>query len=128
MSSESKLVEIYINLGLVKSTALILAVLTFHAMNKYVSIKELVSLTGLSKSSLSIRLRELSSRGIVESRRWGKRKLYKLTREGLVKLLRNYMVNISNRIEALADMLNDNVLKDDLKRIGSNLKESINKV
>lgn len=128
MSNVSRLAEIYINLGLVKSSALILAVLTFHAMNKYVSIKELASLTGLSKSSLSIRLRELVNKGIVESRRWGKRKLYRFTKEGLVRLLQSYFMSVSTRLETLAESLNDTNLGDDLRRIGLNIRGFIGKV
>lgn len=128
MSNVSRLVEIYINLGLVRSTALILAVLTFHAMNRYISTKELAGLTGLSKSSLSIRLRELVSKGVVESRRWGKRRLYRLTREGLLKLLRNYIVSVSNRLEALADSLNDATLRNHLRQMGLNIKGFVSEV
>ncbi|MEM1555016.1 MAG: helix-turn-helix domain-containing protein [Desulfurococcaceae archaeon] len=128
MSNVSRLVEIYIDFGLARSTALILAVLTFYAINKYVSMKDLARLTGLSKSSLSIRLRDLVNMGIVESRRWGKSKLYRLRRDGITNLLKNRIMEFFKRVEMLADSLNDVVLRNDLKRFDLNIKELLDKV
>ncbi|MEM1662212.1 MAG: helix-turn-helix domain-containing protein [Desulfurococcaceae archaeon] len=128
MSNVSRLVEIYIDFGLARSTALILAVLTFYAINKYVSMKDLARLTGLSKSSLSIRLRDLVNMGIVESRRWGKSKLYRLRRDGITNLLKNRIMELFKRVEMLADSLNDVVLRNDLKRFDLNIKELLDKV
>ncbi|MEM4690823.1 MAG: helix-turn-helix domain-containing protein [Desulfurococcaceae archaeon] len=128
MSNVSRLVEIYIDFGLARSTALILAVLTFYAINKYVSMKDLARLTGLSKSSLSIRLRDLVNMGIVESRRWGKSKLYRLRRDGITNLLKNRIMEFFKRVEMLADSLNDVVLRNDLKRFDLNIKELIDKL
>ncbi|MEM0356085.1 MAG: helix-turn-helix domain-containing protein [Desulfurococcaceae archaeon] len=128
MSNVSRLVEIYIDFGLARSTALILAVLTFYAINKYVSMKDLARLTGLSKSSLSIRLRDLVNMGIVESRRWGKSKLYRLRRDGITNLLKNRIMEFFKRVELLADSLNDVVLRNDLKRFDLNIKELLDKV
>uniref|UniRef100_A0A7J3KEX8 Transcriptional regulator n=1 Tax=Staphylothermus marinus TaxID=2280 RepID=A0A7J3KEX8_STAMA len=105
-----------------------LAVLTFYAINKYVSMKDLARLTGLSKSSLSIRLRDLVNMGIVESRRWGKSKLYRLRRDGITNLLKNRIMEFFKRVEMLADSLNDVVLRNDLKRFDLNIKELLDKV
>jgi len=115
----NNLIYLFNFLGLPRVASFILAVLLIE--NRELSLNDLVLKTGYAKSHLSTAVRTLMAYGLIEYRNHGRRKLYRVNKDGLINFLKNHIRSYKVLLENASQYMRDH----DLRRIVDNLNSKL---
>ncbi len=122
MITLKSLILLLTKLGLPVGAATALAVLILE--ESPLGLNELAEKTGYAKSHLSIYLRTLASKGLVNVKRSGRRIYYYASHSALVKLLKEHFETVHAGLSSLIHSINDNEARQYLMK----LLEGVNKL
>jgi DNA-binding transcriptional regulator GbsR (MarR family) len=110
-------------LGLPAAAAAALAVLIVEGVP--MGLSEISRRTGYSKGHLSVYLRTLSSRGLVERINVGRRTYYKSSPNTLIRIFEQQLCRLRSSIEAASRSIKDSTYSARLQEISRSLQEII---
>ncbi len=119
------LVDLLRTLGLPSGAAAALAVLIVE--NSPLGLNELSRKTGYAKSHLSLYMKTLASRGLVELIRDGRRLYYKASNNALFNLLREHIDRIKVAIDSTSSIVIDKNLSNNLEKLSYELHRLLEK-
>ncbi len=119
------LVDLLRTLGLPSGAAAALAVLIIE--NCPLGLNELSRKTGYAKSHLSLYMKTLASRGLVELIRDGRRLYYRASNNALFSLLREHLNRIKVAIDSTSSIVVDKNLSNNLEKLSYELHRLLEK-
>lgn len=113
-------------LGLPLGAAAALAILIVEGTP--LGLGELSRKTGYAKSHLSLYMKTLASRGLVELVRDGRRIYYRASSSALMRLLRDHFAGIKTAIDSTSSIIRDETLSSSLRELARELHRLIEKI